>query len=341
MRALSTITVLAVAAPLAATAHHGAEFAALDSFEIGHPGEGYLLSGFDFESFASGDELSSEVSLFISPLPRIGIGADVRFAESGGGSWEFSSVTPRLTFQLSDPHGDSRVKFGLSIGYQFARDLRETQTRTTVTETVTYEDVPTTRTVTVDQSANTPAAETPAEPACNPLFDLDCPQTKKLRSSAKHGGIADGDSTTSSSTSQQTVTGSERQRIVTREETTTTTTSGGHSGIHNHDANQWVGRLTAETYIGKTQIVGNLIATLPEGDRTYWGYGIGARHPISKKLALGAEFIGDFNSSGEHEAIGSLLYDLRENTTLRISAGTGLPSESPDYTLRAALLFRF
>ena len=341
MRALATITGLAVAAPLAATAHHGAEFAALESFEIGHPGDGYLLSSFDFESFSDGDETSSEVSLFLSPLPRIGIGADVRFAETSGGSWDFSSVTPRITLQLSDPHGDSRVKFGMSIGYQFARDLRETTTRTTVTETVTREDVPTTRTVTTSDAAAPATTTEPTEPDCNPLFDLDCPTSKKHRRLAKHGGVNDGDSTTSSTTSQTTVTGTEQREVVTREETTTTSTSGGHSGIHNHDESQWIGRLTAETYIGKTQIVGNLIATLPEGDRVYWGYGVGARHPISKRLALGAEFIGDFDSSGEHEAIGSVLYDFRENTTLRISAGTGLTSESPDYTLRAALLWRF
>ncbi len=343
MRALVIITRLAAAAPIAATAHHGAEFAALESFEIGHPGEGYLLSGFDFESFSTGDELSSEVSFFISPLPRIGIGADVRFAETGGGgSWEYSSVTPRLTVQLSDPHGDSPVKFGLSLGYQFARDLRETRTRTTVTETTTFEDVPTSRTVTTSQPVQSTTPTEPTKPTCNPLFDLDCPQTKGQRHGAKHGGIADSHSTsTSSSTSQQTVTGSERRKVVTREETTTTSTSGGHSGIHNHHANQWIGRLTAETQIGKTQIVGNLIATLPEGDRTHWGYGIGARHPISKKIALGAECIGEFESSGEHEAIGSLSYDFQENTTLRISVGTGLTSESPSYTLRAALLWRF
>ena len=62
-------------------AHHGSEFIALDDYDVGHPGDGLLNTGFDLERFDGEDELSVETGLFVSPLPRVGVGVDVRFAE--------------------------------------------------------------------------------------------------------------------------------------------------------------------------------------------------------------------------------------------------------------------
>lgn len=332
-------------------AHHGAEFAALEGFDLGHAGDGYLLAGIDLERFDTFDELSLELSLFFVPVDRIGVGVDVRYAESPTGDWAFSSVTPKVQLQLTDPHSKSRFKFGLSIGYQFAEDLRRTRTFTTVDEQVRYREIPNSGT-TVAQEAAVETDVGAGGPACNPLFDLDCPvATGKNKAGgralspirAKHGGTHGTATSTSSSASVTTSAGGgvRREKVVTRTETTTTEVDGGHSGIHNHDADMWVGRLTMQTHLGKTQVVANLIATYPESDHAYWGYGVGARRQVWSQLSIGAEVIGDLASNGEHEAIGSLIYDFNEHTMLRLSAGVGLSDESANETVRAGLLWRF
>ena len=131
-----------------------------------------------------------------------------------------------------------------------------------------------------------------------------------------------------------------KERVKKR--TTTTRGGGGHQGIHNHDARQWTGRLVVETSIGKTKVVGNLISTFPSNDHAYWGYGLGARRPlIIEELALGIEAVGDFLPGGEHEIIASAHYNLSDALTLRVGAGIGLNDDSPDYTFRTGLMYRF
>ena len=115
----------------------------------------------------------------------------------------------------------------------------------------------------------------------------------------------------------------------------------GHSGIHNHDVDQWLARLILETEIGKTKVTGNVISTYPEGDDANWGYGIGVRHPVGERLALGVEAIGDFESDGEHEVVGSVHYSLSARATARIGVGFGLTDESPDFSLQTGLVWKF
>ena len=312
-------------------AHHGAEFIALDDYDVGHRGDGHLNVGFDLERFDGADELSSELSVFVSPMSRVGVGVDVRFAEDGRGDWVYSSVTPRVQVQLTDPHADRRFKLGVSFGYQFAEDLSYEE------RTTTFEDVVVRRPRRATQVVVPAAAPDDGGGGvtdCNPLLDLDCKPGEKHAGS--HAPVVTGSTTTAVAGGGET----EIRRVAT----TTTTRKGvsSHQGIHDHDSRQWFGRVIVETEIGKTKLTGNLISTFPDDDHAYWGYGLGARRPVAgEKLAAGVEFVGDFLEGGEHEAIGSLHYKLGSRATARLGFGFGLTDESPDFTLRTGLLWRF
>ena len=201
-----------------AGAHQGGDFIALEDYAIGHQGEGSLGTGYDVESYSGGDEISSTQSFFISPLPRIGVGVDVRFGEDANGDWVYSSVSPRLQVQLTDPHKDTRFKIGLSVGYQFAEDISVQDTVTTFEEITVYRDAPL---VTATETTTTVIDTGEEETTCNPLFDLDCePKSAKSKKTTKHSG----------------------------HRTTTTTTSGGGGGEsqreqHAFDSDKAVPRL--------------------------------------------------------------------------------------------------
>ena len=322
-------------------AHHGSEFIALDDYDIGHAGDGLLNAGFDLERFGGEDELSAEIDAFVTPLPRVGLGVNVRFAEDGRGDWVYSSVSPRVQVQLTDPHAEGRFKLGLSFGYQFAEDLSYDETTTSYEEIVIRR--PAERRVTV-AAAPAPSGGGEGggtgggEPDCNPLFDLDCTPPSGGRTpkhTGSHAPVVTGTRTTTVSAGGETVT--------RRVEKTTTTRKGvsSHRGIHNHDARQWFGRLIIETEIGKTKLTGNLISTVPEDDHAYWGYGLGARRPLTDRIAAGLEVTGDFIEGGEHEAIASVHYRFTDRATARLGLGVGLTDESPDFTLRTGLVWRF
>ena len=67
-------------------------------------------------------------------------------------------------------------------------------------------------------------------------------------------------------------------------------------------------------------------------------YGAGLARFLS---AAGVEVIGDFLDDGEHEAIASLHYRFGTSATARLGVGVGLTDESPDFTLRTGLVWRF
>jgi len=210
---------------------------------------------------------------------------NVRFAEDGRGDWVYSSVTPRVQIQLTDPHADGKIRVGMSFGYQFAEDLSYEETTTTFEDIVIRKPKTTRQVTTVLPRSESGGGET----ACNPLLDLDCEPVASGRSPRHTGSHRPVVTATSTSTVSS---GGETE--VKRVETTTTTRKGvsSHQGIHDHDSRQWFGRLIVETEIGKTKLTGNLIGTLPEDDHAYWGYGVGARRPVAERLAVGIEFTG-------------------------------------------------
>ncbi len=343
MRALATV-VCVLAATAAAAAHSGPEFFALEDADLGHPGGGTLGLSYDVERYGGGDEVSSELALYVTPFRRLALGADVRFAENADGDWVYAGVTPRLQFALTDPDSGRRLRLGASIGYQFAEDISAQETVTTFEEITVYRDAPV-----VGAQAAPPATDPGAgsgEPDCNPLFDLDCePAPNKVGKgrAAKHSGH-----TVVVETAPAAVprggggAGQIAETIRVPRKAVVTRGGGGHRGIHNHDARQWEGRMLAEYDLGKTKVVANLIATFPEDDHAYWGYGVGARRQLGAGgLSVGVEAVGDFLSGGEHELIGTLGYDLDHGLMLRAGAGVGLTGDSPDATFRVGMRWSF
>ena len=169
-------------------AHHGSEFITLDDYDVGHPGDGNVKAVFDLERFDGENELSTEFSVFVSPMPRVGVGVDVRFAEDGRGDWVYSSVSPRVQVQLTDPHADSRFRVGLSFGYQFAEDLSYEERTTTFEDIVIRKPGKTRHVATPTSSPSEPTGGGgTGEPTCNPLLDLDCKPPTPARS-PRHPG---------------------------------------------------------------------------------------------------------------------------------------------------------
>lgn len=115
-----------------------------------------------------------------------------------------------------------------------------------------------------------------------------------------------------------------------------------HGGsIHNHDSNAFVGRLIAEVDLGKTKIVANLLSLVADGDDAAWGYAVGARHKVTKEVALGMEALGDFDSNGWHELVAGAYIEPNHLLTFKIGVGFGLTEATPDFTLRTGLTYRF
>jgi hypothetical protein len=53
------------------------------------------------------------------------------------------------------------------------------------------------------------------------------------------------------------------------------------------------------------------------------------------------EGIGDFSPDGMHELMAGAYWSPGHRTLIRVGAGFGLTRESPDFTLRAGLVWRF
>lgn len=119
-------------------------------------------------------------------------------------------------------------------------------------------------------------------------------------------------------------------------------TSHHHGGsIHNHDADAFVGRFIAEADLGGTKIVANLLSLVADGDEAAWGYAVGARHKVTKEVALGVEALGDFKSDGWQELVAGAYLEPSHMITLKIGVGFGLTEATPDFTLRTGLTYRF
>ena len=115
-----------------------------------------------------------------------------------------------------------------------------------------------------------------------------------------------------------------------------------HGGIHQHGVDALFARFIMETDLTKTtRLAVNLITVVPDGAGAAWGYAAGLRHAISHDFAVGLECLGDFNSSGYHEAALAAYYSPTHRITLKFGAGAGLTDESPDLTIHAGAMFRF
>jgi hypothetical protein len=196
-------------------------------------------------------------------------------------------------------------------------------------------------------------------PACDPLVDIDCAQAAQAKSAkagrkgTKHGN---GQQQSSSNHNQNHVTASSSQSSKKKDDCGCGGGSkhdheakeedhgeGGHShgGIHNHDANQWVGRLIVEADLGATKLLLNLIGNWPEGDSANFGYAVGVRHAFTHRYAAGVEAIGDFEDEGQHEILLGGYVSPNHSVTMKLGVGFGLTEASPDVTVRTGVVWRF
>lgn len=114
------------------------------------------------------------------------------------------------------------------------------------------------------------------------------------------------------------------------------------NSIHNHDDNLFTSRFSFEADLTQsTLLVGNLICAVPEGGSAAWGYGLGLRQRLRPGLSVGVEALGDFNRHSYQEALGAVYWEPMHHVILKVGAGTGLSSTSPDATVRAGLLWMF
>lgn len=114
------------------------------------------------------------------------------------------------------------------------------------------------------------------------------------------------------------------------------------NSIHNHSGSFLTTRLILEADLTpETLLVGNFIQVLPEGGSSAFGYAIGLRHRLRPGVSIGLEALGDFNVHGHQEVLGSVFWEPVHDVMLKLGAGTGLSSVSPDATVKAGILWRF
>lgn len=116
----------------------------------------------------------------------------------------------------------------------------------------------------------------------------------------------------------------------------------GHSeGGHHHGVDGFEGRLIFEYEAGDWLFGTNFVADTDENDDAAFGYSAGVRYRVCQGFATGVEAHGDFEGGGEHELIAGFYFEPVHSAVIKIGAGFGLNEESPDFSLRTGLVWRF
>lgn len=120
------------------------------------------------------------------------------------------------------------------------------------------------------------------------------------------------------------------------------TAASGPSSIHLHNEDYFLGRLIIEYEFDKrTRFVGNLILAGTSTSDAALGYAIAVRHELSPKWAAGMEAIGDFNTSGYHQIVASLIHSPRHDLGLRLGIAHGLGASGEGTSVLAGATWRF
>lgn len=269
-------------------ADHGRDFLLLQDATVPAIGDWITFTNFNASVQSGPDEAGFELGATTGIFPRTSLTAALQSADSGQGSWDWSSAGPALQFDLTPP--GSPVLIGLLIGRDFA--LRD--------QHYDHED-----------HHEDDAHDDHHEEDDHHDFEV-------LHADDPH----------------------EEEEPHEHEDE-----EGGnheHSGIHLHGIDAYHARLIIEgTVCGETRWVGNLIALFPDEGETAFGYAVGIRHPVSDRLAIGAEATGDFSINDYHEATLGCYYSPIHALTLKAGLGFGLNSASPDFTFRTGLVWKF
>jgi hypothetical protein len=310
---------------------------------------GVAFGSLEWSKDGDDNTFSTEPGVMVGIAPRVAIGGTVGFTDESG-SWAFESVAPTMQIQLTP--SDWRVRVSVVAGYHFAYSSADSV------------DNPPTRTSTASTAPppTAPAAVQPPVPTdngsidpdpvpCGPEFGPDAPPCpdpatttpgRKLRHAMPPppAPAAPAPSSGKSQSSPKKSGSSSTSSSTSSSETTSTTDS--YDGIHRHHENHAFARMIVEADLtSKDKIIFNLIGLWPEGSKPAWGYACGVRHSFSHTWATGLEAIGDFGEANEHELVLGGYCSPNHHLALKIGAGMGLTSSSPDFSVRTGVVWRF
>lgn len=117
-RFLSLLSVLLLGATTA-RAHHGQSFILVEDVQCACCDHVMLLSNFEWERGAEGSEFGFSPALFVGINSRLSLSLEADFRDEVEASWQYTSVTPALHFQITPPDCSLPFKLGISAGYQF------------------------------------------------------------------------------------------------------------------------------------------------------------------------------------------------------------------------------
>lgn len=106
------------------------------------------------------------------------------------------------------------------------------------------------------------------------------------------------------------------------------------------EPNAWEGRFIAARLNGKSDFTVNLIGTREQGAGTTFGYAVGFRPDLTRRVGWGVEAQGEFKSRGSHEVLVGIYGDVNGRLNLKLGVGAGIGPNSPDLTLRAGVVMR-
>lgn len=112
------------------------------------------------------------------------------------------------------------------------------------------------------------------------------------------------------------------------------------AGAESHGGDRFATRLIVSHLRGASNLTVNLVAGWREGGRgTDFGYAVGYRPDVTRRVGWGLEAQGDFESDG-HEALLGLYAEPDARTTLKFGLGTGLGENRSDMTARVGVVLR-
>ncbi len=110
-----------IAAP--AWAHHGKDFLIVESYDVPHPGDTYLLASARYANAGEGDSWELEPALLIGAFPRVAAEVHAHFVqEEDARSLKYEAVAPSLHVQLTDPASTFPIQIGVAVEYEIASD---------------------------------------------------------------------------------------------------------------------------------------------------------------------------------------------------------------------------
>ncbi len=111
--------VLAAAGVRPAAAHHGKDFLLVESYELPHPGQAFLLADFaDVRDETDAVEVTPSVLAALGS--RFAFEMHVHLAKDGGEAWKYDATAPAIHVALTPPESERTWKMGLSAEYEIA-----------------------------------------------------------------------------------------------------------------------------------------------------------------------------------------------------------------------------